>query len=171
MGKIRKILGVLMVMGIAQFTNRAIAQTTTHVYADASMIWGQMACNIDRGLVREGADWRGKVLYTVQENRIYQGFSSSSFDLAYTYREGKLFIGDSYFTDAISYTFDQGKIYQGDSTFPLDLAFTIRPNPNYRGVLNVFTEDSISPFDIVVFLEGEPTEVEIFAILISLGLL
>ena len=171
MGKTRKILGVLMVVGFALIANNAIAQTTIHVYTDASMMWGQMACNIDRGLVREGSDWRGKVLYTVQENRIYQGFSSSSFDLAYTYREGKLYIGDSYFTDAISYTFDQGKIYQGDSTFPLDLNYTIRPNPNYHGVLSIFTEDSISPFDIVVFLEGEPTEVEIFAILISLGFL
>ena len=168
---INKVFGILVIYGVLFMGDKAIAQTATHVYTDASMMWGQMACNVDRGLVREGADWRGKVLYTVQGNRIYQGYSSSSFDLDYTYREGKLYIGESYFTDAISYTFEQGKIYQGDSTFPLDLAYTIRPNPNYHGVLNVYTEDSISPFDIVVFLEGEPTEIEIFAIFISLGLL
>ena len=130
-----------------------------------------MALNIDRGLVREGADWSGDVLCTVQGNKIFQGFGSSQFDLAYTYREGKFYIGESYFSDAISYTFNEGKIYIGDSDFALDLAYTIRPNPNYRGTLCVYKEDSISPFDIVAFLQGEPTEVEIFALLISLALL
>ena len=171
MGKTRKVLEVLMVMGATLMANNALAQTTTYVYTDASMMWGQMACNVDRGLVREGPDWRGEVLFTVQGNRVFQGFSSSSLDLAYTYRDRKLYIGDSQFTDAISYTFEQGKIYIGDSTFPLDLAYTIRPNPNYRGVLCLYTEDSISPFDIVTFMQGKPSEVEIFAILLTIALL
>lgn len=171
MGKTRKILGALMVMGVFLVADNAIAQTTTYVYTDASMMWSQMACNVDRGLVRQGADWRGDVQYTVQGNKIFQGFSSSGFDLAYTYRDGKLFIGESQFTDAISYTFEQGEIYVGDSTYPLDLAYTIRPNPNYRGVLSIYSEDSISPLDIVAFLQGEPSEVEIFAILLTIALL
>ena len=170
MGKTRKILGLLMAMGAALIANNALAQTATYVYTDASMMWSQMACNIDRGLVREGNGWRGDILYTVQGEKIFQGFSSSGFDLAYTYRDGKLYIGDSQFTDAISYTFEQGKIFIGDSTFPLDLAYTIRPNPNVRGVLSVYSEDSISPFDIVAFLQGEPSEVEIFAILFTIAL-
>jgi hypothetical protein len=171
MGKTREILGTLMMMGAALIANNALAQTKTYVYTDASMMWSQMACNIDRGLVREGPDWKGEILYTVQGEKIFQGFSSSGFDLAYTYRGGKLYIGDSQFTDAISYTFEQGKIFVGDSTYPLDLAYTIRPNPNYRGVLSVYSEDSISPFDIVAFLQGEPSEIEIFAVLLTVALL
>ena len=171
MGKLRKFLVVLIVAGSALLDNNVLAQSATHVYTDASMRWSQMALNVDRGLVREGADWRGDVLYTVQGNKIFQGFSSSSFDLAHTYKDGKLYIGESQFTDAISYTFELGKIYVGDSTFPLDLAYTIRPNPNFRGVLSVYTEESISPFDIVAFLQGELTEVELLAVLISLALL
>lgn len=171
MGKSRKILGALMIVGAFFMADNAVAQTTTHVYTDASMAWSQMACNVDRGLVRQGAEWRGDVLYTVQGEKIFQGFSSSSFDLSYTYRDGKFYIGESQFSDAISYTFEQGKIYIGDSTYSLDLAYTIRPNPNYRGVLSVYYEDSISPLDIVAFLQGEPTEVEIFAILLAIALL
>ena len=171
MGKLRKFLVVLIVSGSALLDNNVLAQSATHVYTDASMRWSQMALNVDRGLVREGADWSGDVLFTVQGNKIFQGFGSSRFDVAYTYIDGKLYIGESKFTDAISYTFELGKVYIGDSNFPLDLAYTIRPNPNLPGVLNVYTEDSISPFDIVVILQGEPTEAEIFAVLITLALL
>tara|TARA_B100000902_G_C26890832_1_gene707277 strand:- start:170 stop:685 length:516 start_codon:yes stop_codon:yes gene_type:complete len=171
MGKLRKFLVVLIVAGSALLDNSVLAQSATRVYTDASMRWSQMALNVDRGLVRKGADWRGDVLYTVQGNKIFQGFSSSSFDLAYTYKDGKLYIGEPQFTDAISYTFELGKIYVGDSTFPLDLAYTIRPNPNFRGVLSVYAEESTSPFDIVAFLQGELTEVELLAVLISLALL
>ena len=171
MSKLRKLLVVLIVGGFALLYNSVLAQSTTHVYTDASMRWSQMELNVDRGLVREGADWSGDVLCTVQGNKIFQGLGSSRFDLAYTYIDGKLYIGESKFTDAISYTFELGKIYIGDSTFPLDLAYTIRPNPNFRGVLSVYTEDSISPFDIVAFLQGELTEVELLAVLISLALL
>ena len=171
MSKLRKLLIVLIVAKLALLDKNVLAQSTTYVYTDSSMRWSQMALNIDRGLVREGADWSGDVLCTVQGNKIFQGFGSSQFDLAYTYIDGKLYIGESKFIDAISYTFELGKIYIGNSTFPLDLAFTIRPNPNLPGVLSVYTEDSISPFDIVAFLQGEPTVVEIFAVLISLALL
>lgn len=171
MGKTRKILGILMIVGAFFMADNAVAQTKTNVYTDASMIWSQMACNVDRGLVRQGPEWRGDVLYTVQEEKIFQGFSSSGFDLAYTYKDGKLYMGESQFSDAISYTFEKGKIYIGDSTYPLDLAYTVRANPNYRGVLSVYYEDSISPLDIVAFLQGNPTEVEVFAILVAISLL
>ena len=168
MGNLKQIL-VCTVAIWATAINFSLAQT--YVYTDDQMMWSQMACHIDNGVVRMGPDWRGDIQYTVQNDRIFKGYSSSSFDLAYTYREGKFYIGESYFSDAISYTFNEGKIYIGDSDFALDLAYTIRPNPNYRGTLCVYKEDSISPFDIVAFLQGEPTEVEIFALLISLALL
>lgn len=168
MGNLKQILGCAVAIWAAGI-NFSLAQT--YVYTDDQMIWSQMACHIDNGVVRMGPDWKGDIQYTVQNDRIFKGYSSSSFDLAYTYREGKLYIGESYFSDAISYTFNKDRIYIGDSDFALDLAYTIRLNPNYKGVLCVYKEDSISPFDIVAFLQGEPTEVEIFALLISLALL
>ena len=168
MGKLKEIL-VCAVAIWSTAINFSIAQT--YVFTDNQMMWSQMACHIENGVVRMGPDWRGDIKYTVQNNRIFKGYSSSSFDLVYTCREGKLYIGESYFSDAISYTFNKGRIYIGDSDFALDLAYTIRPDPNYRGALCVYKEDSISPFDIVAFMQGEPTEVEIFALLISLALL
>lgn len=147
------------------------AEAQTYVYTDPHLMWNDVACHVDGGVVREGGDWRGKITYTVSREKIFNGYSSSSFDLAYTVREGKLYIGDSYFTDAISYTLDEGKIYVGDSTFPLDLAYTIRPNPNVRGVFNVYKDDSISPFDVVAFMQGEPSETEIFSLLLTMALL
>lgn len=168
MGNLKQILGCAVAIWAAAI-NISIAQT--YVYTDNQMIWSQMACHIENGVVRMGPDWRGDIKYTVQNNRIFKGYSSSSFDLVYTLREGKLYIGESHFSDAISYTFNEGRIYIGDSDFALDLAYTIRPNPNYRGTLSVYKTDSVSPFDIVAFLQGEPTEVEIFALLISLALL
>ncbi len=168
MDNLKQILGCAVAIWAAAI-NYTLAQT--YVYTDNQMIWNQMACHIEDGIVRMGPDWRGDIKYTVRNNRIFKGYSSSNFDLVYTCREGKLYIGESYFSDAISYTFNEGRIYIGDSDFELDLAYTIRPNPNYRGTLCVYKEDSISPFDIVAFLHGEPKEVEIFALLISLALL
>ena len=168
MGDLKQILGCALVIWTATI-NFSLAQT--YVYIDDQMMWNQMACHIDNGIVRMGPDWRGDIKYTIQNNKIFKGYSSSSFDLAYTCREGKLYIGESSFSDAISYTFNKGRIYIGDSGFALDLAYTIRPNPNYRGALCVYKKDSISPFDIVAFLQGDPTEVEIFALLISISLL
>ena len=168
MSNLKQILVCIVAIWAAPI-NFSLAQT--YVYTDDQMMWSQMACHIENGLVRMGPDWRGDIQYTVQYNRIFKGYSSSSFDLSYTYREGKLYIGESYFSDAISYTYNEGRIYIGDSDFALDLAYTIRTNPNYRGTLCVYKEESISPFDIVAFLQGEPTEVEIFALLISLALL
>lgn len=168
MGNSKQILSCAVAIWAAAI-NFSIAQT--YVYTDNQMIWSQMACHIENSVVRMGPDWRGDIKYTVQNNRIFKGYSSSNFDLVYTCREGKLYIGESFFSDAISYTFNEGRIYIGDSDFALDLAYTIRPNSNYRGTLCVYKGDSISPFDIVAFLQGEPTEVEIFALLISLALL
>ena len=121
--------------------------------------------------MREGGDWCGEITYSVSGDKIFSGFSSSNFDLAYTFREGQLYIGDSYFTDAIAYTLHENKIYVGDSTFPLDLAYTVKNNPHRTGIHSVYRDSSISPFDIVAFLQGEPSECEIFALLISMSLL
>lgn len=149
----------------------ATAQTRTYAYPSSQMRWNEVVCHIDGGIVRHGNDWRGDVIYTVDRNKIYSGYSTSSFNLAYTFRDGKLYIGDSYFTDAITYTLDGNSIYVGDSNFPLDLAYTITPDRNTPGILNIFKEDSISPFDILTVLQGDPSPAELFALLLTMGML
>ena len=160
---------LLAVLGCVLMPSLSKAQT--FVYTDQNMMWSRMACHVDGGVVREGPDWRGEITYTVSRDNIFHGYSSSTFDLAYTYRGGKLYIGDSYFTDAISYTFYDGQIFVGDSTFPLDLAYTLRRSNIRPDVFCIYKESSISPYDIVAFMQGEPTETEIFALLLTLALL
>lgn len=162
----------LLLTAILAYTSLSvIAQTGTYVYPTSHMRWNEVVCHIEEGVVRQGNDWRGDIVYTIERNKIYAGYSTSSFNLAYTFRDGKLYIGDSYFTDAITYTLDGQYIYVGDSHFPLDLAYTIAPDRNNPGVLNIFKEDSISPFDIVAVMQGNPSPDEIFAILLTMGLL
>ena len=162
----------LLLTAILAYTSLSvIAQTGTYVYPTSHMRWNEVVCHIEGGVVRQGNDWRGDIVYTIERNKIYAGYSTSSFNLAYTFRDGKLYIGDSYFTDAIAYTLDGQYIYVGDSHFPLDLAYTIAPDRNNPGVLNIFKEDSISPFDIVAVMQGNPSPDEIFAILLTMGLL
>ena len=160
---------LLAVLGCVLMPSLSKAQT--FVYTDQNLMWSQMACHVDGGVVREGPDWRGEITYTVSRDKIFHGYSSSTFDLAYTYRDGKLYIGDAYFTDAISYTLYDNQIFVGDSTYPLDLAYTLRPNNISPGMLCIYTGSSISPFDIVAFMQGEPTETELFAILLTMALL
>lgn len=162
---------LLLTVILAYASLSALAQTGTYVYPTSHMRWNEVVCHIEGGIVRQGNDWRGDIAYTVERNKIYSGYSTSSFNLSYTFRDGKLYIGDSYFTDAITYTLDGQYIYVGDSHFPLDLAYTIAPDRNNPGILNIFKEDSISPFDIVAVLQGNPSPGEIFAILLTMGLL
>ena len=150
---------------------QALAQSGTYAYPSTHMRWNEVVCHIESGVVRQGNDWRGDIIYTVDRDKIYSGYSTSSFNLSYTLRDGKFYIGDSHFTDAITYTFDGASIYVGDSNFPLDLAYSIAPDRNKSGILNIFKEDSISPFDIIAVLQGSPSPAEIFAILLTMGLL
>ena len=162
---------LLLTVTLAYTSLSAIGQTGTFVYPTTHMRWDEIVCHIDGGVVRLGNDWRGDIAYTVERNKIYSGYSTSSFNLSYTFREGKFYIGDSYFTDAITYTLYGKYIYVGDSHFPLDLAYSIASDRNYPGILNIFKEDSISPFDIVAVMQGDPSPAEIFAILLTMGLL
>jgi hypothetical protein len=162
---------ILLTVALAYTSLSAIAQTGTYVYPTTHMRWNEVVCHIEGGVVRQGNDWRGDITYTVNHNKIYAGYSTSSFNLSYPFREGKFYIGDSYFTDAITYTLDGRSIYVGDSHFPLDLAYSLAPDRNNLGILNIYKEDSISPFDIVAVLQGDPSPAEIFAILLTMGLL
>ncbi|HIB77885.1 MAG TPA: hypothetical protein EYO58_09800 [Flavobacteriales bacterium] len=157
--------------GLAGLSVQAQDNTPTYAYPTTHLRWNEVTCHIERGAVRLGNNWRGEVVYTVNRGRIFAGYSTSSFDVAFTLRDNKLYIGDSYFTDAITYSLDGNSIYVGDSNFPLDIAYTIVPDRNRPGVINIFRDDSISPFDIVTVLQGDPTPTEIFALLLTMGLL
>ena len=162
---------VILTFALAILSLSSLAQTSTYLYPSTSLRWNEVICHIEGGVVRDGNGWRGEILYTVDRDRIYAGYSTSTFNIAYTLRDGKLHIGDSYFTDAITYTLEQGVIYVGNSNFPLDIAYTIRQEASYPDVINIFKENSISPFDIVATLQGTPSHTELFALLLSAGLL
>lgn len=168
----RSVKTALTVFALALLSWGAKAQT--FLYLDNNLNWHECVCHFDNGVIREGNNWTGKILLTVQNQHVFAGYSTSDFDILYSVRDGKLYLGDSFFTDAIAYTYveSEGKIYLGDSTFPLDLAYTIRPDNFKRGVLNVYKDDSISPFDIVACLQGDiPTAEELFSLLLSADLL
>ena len=162
---------LILTLALAIVSLGSFAQTSTYLYPSTSLRWNEVICHIDGGVVRDGNGWRGEILYTVDRDRIYAGYSTSTFNLAYTLREGKLHIGDSHFTDAITYTLEQGVVYVGNSNFPLDIAYTIRPDVSHPDVINIFKENSISPFDIVATLQGDPSHTELVALLLSAGLL
>lgn len=150
------------------------AKAQTFLYPDNNLLWNETLCHYDNGVVREGNRWSGKILLTLKNEHIFSGYSTSDFDILYSVRDNKLYLGDSHFTDAIAYTYNEseGTIYLGDSNFPLDLAYTIRPDNFKQGVLNVYRDSSISPFDIVACLQGDvPTAIELFSLLLTAELL
>ena len=153
----------------------ASAQTRVEVYPDDRMMWSDMLLHAENGVVREGRDWRGQVLWTTQPEKIFTGYSSSAFDLAYSVREGQLIQGDSHFSDAILYTAevrgDELQVFIGDSSFPLDLVYTVRPHPFDEGTFGLYKEDSISAFDRICVFRGMPVPAELYALLLAQGLL
>ncbi|MDA1337126.1 MAG: hypothetical protein O2818_09605 [Bacteroidetes bacterium] len=153
----------------------AHGQQRVEVYEDHRMMWQNMMLHAENGVIRSGQDWRGEVIWTTLPGKIFQGYSTSTFDLLYSVREQQLIQGDSHFSDAILYTAESNgneiKLYIGDSTFPLDLVYTIRPNAFNDGVFELYKEDSISQFDRILVLRGLPSAEELYAILLALGLL
>ena len=165
----------LFLIGLVLGTVAASAQSRVEVYPDDRMMWRDMLLHAENGVVREGSDWRGQVLWTTQPEKIFAGYSTSAFDLAYSVREGQLIQGDSYFSDAILYTAevrgDELQVFIGDSTFPLDLVYTVRPHPFDEGTFGLYKEDSISAFDRICVFRGMPAPVELYALLLAQGLL
>ena len=109
---------LLLLIGLVLGTVAASAQSRVEVYPDDRMLWRDMLLHAENGVVREGSDWRGQVLWTTQPEKIFAGYSTSAFDLAYSVREGQLIQGDSYFSDAILYTaevrVDELQVFIGD---------------------------------------------------------
>lgn len=165
----------LLFIGLVLGTVAASAQSRVEVYPDDRMLWRDMLLHAENGVVREGSDWRGQVLWTTQPEKIFAGYSTSAFDLAYSVREGQLIQGDSYFSDAILYTAevrgDELQVFIGDSSFPLDLVYTVRPHPFDEGTFGLYKENSISTFDRICVFRGMPAPAELYALLLAQGLL
>ena len=162
----------------------AWAQGRWHLHPDDRLVWREVIAHIDNGVVRMGNSWSGEVAYTLQadpmwdETQVFQGFSTSSLDIAFTLRDNKLYLGDSAFTDAILYTFSEGQIFIGDSTFPLDVAYTLREERRAFStgagdapLWGVYKEDSRSWSDRVAVIEGAMDAGAIMALLAAGGLL
>lgn len=166
---------LLLFFGLLLGTVNATAQTRVEVYPDDRMLWSDMMLHAENGVVREGRDWRGQVIWTTQPEKIFAGYSTSALDLAYSVREGQLIQGDSYFSDAILYTAevrgDELLVFIGDNTFPLDLVYTVRPHPFDEGAFGLYKEDSISAFDRICVFRGMPAPEELYALLLAQGLL
>ncbi len=153
----------------------AWTQQRVEVFEDDRMLWSEMILHVENGVVRQGRDWRGQVIWTTLPNKIFKGYSTSVFDLVYSVRDGQLIQGDSHFSDAIMYTTERDgdaiKLFIGDSTFPLDLVYTLRPHAFNEGVYGLYKEDSMSGFDRISVFGAMPTAVELFALLLAQGLL
>ncbi len=166
---------VLILIGLFANTFNALAQNRVEVYPNDRLLWSEMLMHAENGVIREGCDWRGQVVYTTQPELIFAGYSTSAFDLAYSVREGQLIQGDSYFSDAVMYTAEvrgnELQLFIGDSTFPLDLVYTLRPHPLDDGSFILYKEDSISAFDRVCIFRGMPSMEELYALLLSQALL
>lgn len=112
-----------------------------------------------------GHSWSyADVLYTVVGNKITAGSSGSEFDLLYTCKDGKLYSGRGMYSSEIAYTFENGKVYKGNSTFPLDILYNIKDGVIYAG-------DRAFTLDAMFVIAGKYTDVDIFAILLSLQLI
>lgn len=149
--------------------------STVHVFADDLLRPREMVCHLQDGLVRMGQNWRNPVVYTLQSRKVFEGFSTSSFDLIYTLEEdmGRIQLrrGEGQWSDDVLYTWYQGSVYIGDSTFPLDLVYTTRTNPLSPELIELYKEDSISRFDRICVFVGQPAPEEIFVLLLAQGLL
>ena len=166
---------LLLFMGLSRRTFIASALSRGEVVPNERMLWSELMLHAENGVVREGRDWRGQVVWTTQPEKIFAGYSTSAFDLAYSVREGQLIQGDSHFSDAIMYTAevrgDELQVFIGDSTFPLDLVYTVRPHPFDEGTFGLYKEDSISAFDRICVFRGMPSPEELYALLLAQGLL
>lgn len=112
-----------------------------------------------------GHSWSyADVLYTVVGNKIMTGSSGSEFDLVYTCKEGKLYSGRGMYTSEIAYTFENGKVYKGNSTFSLDILYNLKDGVIYAG-------DRSFSMDAIFVIAGKYSDVDVFAILLSLQLI
>ena len=171
----RKLVGMRHALALLSvlFCLNSTAQTI-HVYPDDLMRPSDLMASMENGLVRNG-DWRAPVTLTLHERKIFQGFSTSSFDLLYTVAEEngaiQLRRGDGRWSDDVLYTWFDGQVFMGDSRFALDLVYTLRSHSLDPELLELYREDSISRFDRLCIFIGRPTPDEVLVLMLAQGLL
>ncbi|MDP4828388.1 MAG: hypothetical protein NWR73_11915, partial [Flavobacteriales bacterium] len=69
------------------------------VFPNERMFFGEMLFNIEDGILNEGnSRFRMDAVLTIANEKIFKGYSTSTFDLLYTVRNGKLYPADSRFS-------------------------------------------------------------------------
>lgn len=165
-------LGVWAFLAIAPPIAAAQGRTEIQVFPNSRLNRFEMLCHIEGGVLRIGTGGWGEVVFSLgPEGQIYSGLSRSRTDLTYTVRDNQLVTGESYFSDDIRYTWEKDKIFTGDSRFRLDLAFTLRPVIFQPDVWALCPKDEASPSDYLAVIQGYPTPQQLFAILLTLGLI
>lgn len=111
-----KLIALLLLLSISFI---GIAQI--EVYPKNEIYPSEILLNINKGKVNLGDSrmWSDAVL-TVSGNQIFEGWSTSTFDLMYTFNDGKLSLQESSFSSDVKYTYINGKIYRGDSSMMMD---------------------------------------------------
>jgi hypothetical protein len=128
-------------------------------------MFSDVICNVNGGHVLPGTDvmWN-KAIVTCDQRGIYNGFSTSTFDVLFRFENNQLYLGESIFSSDIMYTFKNGVIFRGDSTFPLDKLFTFKNG-------YVYSAEGESVFDVVLAIDGPITVVELFGVLLATEML
>lgn len=174
---LRHMRALLLVLFALTATSHVSAQSPhiVHVFPDDMMRPQEMICHMQDGVVRMGNHWRNPVTLTLHNRKVFQGYSTSSFDLLYTIADdmGRIQLrrGEGHWSDDVLYTWHEGAVYIGDSSFGLDLVFTFRPNPLDPQLLELYKEDSRSRFDRLCVFAGQPTPDDLLVLLLAQGLL
>ena len=113
---------LLLFIGLILGTAVASAQTRVEVFPDDRMLWSEMTLHAENGVVREGRDWRGQVIWTTQPEKIFAGYSTSALTLPIRYEEGQLiqrrFLLQRRHSVHSGGAWRRAPVFIGDSSFP-----------------------------------------------------
>ena len=165
-------LGILLLASMGWTLANAQSQHEIQVFPNDRLNRFEMLCRIQGSVLRVGTGMGGEVMFSLgPEGQIYSGPFRSRNDLIYTVRDNQLVTGESHFSDDIRYTWEKDQIFTGDSRFRLDLAFSLRPVIFKPDVWAIYPQDESSPSSRLAVIQGYPTPQQLFAILLSLGLI
>ncbi len=87
-----------------------------------SSIWGTDVLFIKGNEVFDDS-FRSNCLYTIEDNKVYKGRSTSTFDVLYELDNGKIYQVSNSSLRRCIYTFSNNQIYVGDSRSTFDCLF------------------------------------------------
>lgn len=143
----------LLFMLLAPF---ARAQQPSFIYEGNTTDPSRIVGHIWNGVLIEGefTDMSYAIM-TTDGVRIYDGSSTSPFDVLYTLREDmKVYRGDSRFLSDVMCTIRGPHIYYGDSENSLDLAFTYKGSHIYDGQGTAIFDAVVTVLPSVSMLEA-----------------